>query len=232
MTHATAVDTREMLISAAFACFRTQGLRKTTIVDIARAAEVSRSTFYEYFRDKETIVEACAEAASQSFYRRLAKAIDRHGGSTLEEKLSRAGVFVTQARRVVEPESYFDQEQVNVMLTKNASTLLRECSEFLAPYVLAAKLTGEVRSDLNIQVATEWFARMLFSLFTTPSPYLDMGDDDAVADFVRAHVVRGFLDDRRKSRGTSPADRRTGLSADEPTRRQPTMLPSRRKLTV
>ncbi|MCV7380640.1 TetR family transcriptional regulator [Mycobacterium alsense] len=198
MTRATAVDTRAVLISAAFTCFRTHGLRKTTIVDIVRAAEVSRSTFYEYFRDKETIVEACAEAASQSFYRKLARAIDRHGGSTLEDKLARAGVFVTQARRVVEPESYFDSDEVDLMLTKNASTLLRECSEFLAPYVSAAKLTGEVRSDLDIQAATEWFARMLFSLFTTPSPYLDTSDDDAVADFVRAHVVRGFAHDRRK----------------------------------
>lgn len=199
MTHATAIDTREVLISAAFACFRTQGLRKTTIVDIARVADVSRSTFYEYFRDKETIVEACAEAASQGFYRRLAKAIDRHGGSTLEEKLVRAGVFVTQARRVVEPESYFDQDEVSLMLTKNASTLLRECSEFLAPYVSAARLTGEVRNDLDVRSATEWFARMLFSLFTTPSPYLDMGDDQVVADFVRPYVVRGFLDAWRRS---------------------------------
>ncbi len=196
MTHATAVDTHALLISAAFACFRTHGLRKTTIVDIARAADVSRSTFYEYFRDKETIVETCAEVASQSFYRKLARAIDRHGGSTLEDKLVRAAVFVTQARRVVEPESYFDQEEVDLMLTKNASTLLQDCSEFLAPYVSAARLTGEVRGNLDIRSATEWIARMLFSLFTTPSPYLDMSSDDRIAEFVRAYVVRGFLDDR------------------------------------
>ncbi|OBG69032.1 MULTISPECIES: TetR/AcrR family transcriptional regulator [unclassified Mycobacterium] len=197
MTQATAVDTRAALISAAFACFRTRGLRKTTIVDIARAADVSRSTFYEYFRDKETIVEACAEEASQSFYRKLAKAIDRDGGSTLEEKLVRAAVFVTQARRVVEHESYFDEEQVNLMLTKNASTLVRECGEFLAPYISAARLTGEVRNDLDVRSASEWFARILLSLFTTPSPYLDV-DDDAVADFVRAYVVRGFSHERGK----------------------------------
>lgn len=198
MTQATAVDTRAVLISAAFACFRTHGLGKTTIVDIARAADMSRSTFYEYFRDKETIVEACAEAASQTFYRKLALAIDRGGGSTLEDKLVRAGVFVTQARRVVEPEAYFDQEQVDLMLTKNASALLRDCGEFLAPYISAARLTGEVRSDLDIRSASEWFARMLFSLFTTPSPYVDMRDDDGVAGFVRSHVVRGFVPDRRK----------------------------------
>lgn len=203
MTQATASDTREVIVSAAFACFRTQGLRKTTIVDIARAADVSRSTFYEYFRDKETIVEACAEAASQRFYRNMATAIDRHGGSTLEGRLTWAAVFVTQARRVVEPESYFDQEEVNLMLTKNAATLLQECTEFLAPYFSAARLTGEVRSDLDVASAGEWFARMLFSLFTTPSPSIDMRDDEAVADFVRAFVVRGFVEDRTVRRSVA-----------------------------
>lgn len=200
MTQATAADTRELIISAAFACFRTTGLRKTTMVDIARAADVSRSTLYEYFRDKETIVEACAEAASQRFYRNMAKAVDRHGGSTLEGRLTRAAVFVVQARQVVEPEVYFDSEEVNLMLTKNAATLLQECAEFLAPYVSAARVTGEVRSDIDVPTATEWFARMLFSLFTTPSPYFDAHDEDAVADFVRAYAVRGFVEERGRRR--------------------------------
>ncbi|MCV7260036.1 TetR/AcrR family transcriptional regulator [Mycobacterium shimoidei] len=200
MTQATATDTRNAIISAAFACFRTQGLAKTTIVDIARAAGVSRSTFYEYFRDKETIVEACAEAASQRFYRNMAKAIDRHGGSTLEGRLVQAAVFVSQARRVVEPEAYFDEAEVSLMMTKNAAMLLKECTEFLAPYVSAARLTGEVRADLDIPTATEWFARILFSLFTTPSPTIDMRDDDAVAEFVRAYVVNGFVDGRARRR--------------------------------
>ncbi|MCV7354158.1 TetR/AcrR family transcriptional regulator [Mycolicibacterium fluoranthenivorans] len=200
MTQVTTADTRQMIIMAAFACFRDHGLRKTTIVDIARAADVSRSTFYEYFRDKETVVEACAEVASQRFYRNMAKAIDRDGGSTLEDRLVRAAVFVTQARQVVEPEVYFDQEEVNLMLTKNAATLLRECAEFIAPYISAARVTGEVRSDLDITSATEWFSRMLFSLFTTPSPYFDQRNNDAVADFVRSHVVRGFVDDRIRRR--------------------------------
>jgi AcrR family transcriptional regulator len=200
VTQATETDTRDAIISAAFACFRTRSLAKTTIVDIARAADVSRSTFYEYFRDKETIVEACAEAASQRFYRNMATAIDRHGGSTLEGRLVQAAVFVTQARRVLEPEVYFDEAEVNLMMTKNAATLLKECAEFLVPYVAAARLTGEVRSDIDIPSATEWFARMLFSLFTTPSPTVDMRDDDAVAAFVRPYVVNGFAGDRSRRR--------------------------------
>jgi len=190
----TATDTREAIITAAMACFGRHGLTKTTVVDIARAADVSRSTVYEYFQDKSAIVEACAEHSSQRFYREMAKAMGR--GESLEDKLTRAAVFVTRARRFVEPEAYFDADEVSLLLTKNAAVLLRECTEFLAPYLTAAKLTGEVRKDLDVGAAGEWFARMLFSLFSTPSATLNMDDDAVVADFVRAHAVRGFITDR------------------------------------
>lgn len=190
----TATDTRDLILESAFDCFRRYGLDKTTVVDIARAADISRSTVYEYFRDKAAIVEACAEGASQKFYREMTKAMRK--GEMLEDQLVLAAVFVTRARRFIEPETYFDADEVSLLLTKNAGVLLRECTEFLAPYLTAAKLTGEVRKDLDVVAAGEWYARMLFSLFSTPSSTLNMDDDEVVADFVRSHVVRGFTSGR------------------------------------
>lgn len=190
-----AVDTRQAIVAGAFACFRTYGLRKTTIVDIARKADVSRSTIYEYFKDKAAIVEACAEAASERFYRNMAKVVNR--GETTADKLVRACVFVTQARRVVEGEKYFDEEEVNLLLTRNSAVLLQECADFIAPYLAAGRITGEVRKDLDIPAASEWVARILFSLFNTPSPRIDMRDEDAVAEFARAFLIRGLDGDRQ-----------------------------------
>jgi AcrR family transcriptional regulator len=195
---AQTTDTRELIVESAFICFGRQGLDKATIVDIAKQAGVSRSTVYEYFSDKGAIVEACAEHASERFYREMSRAMEK--GSSLEDKLSRAAVFVTQARRVLASEKYFDEDATSLLLTKDAAVLLRECVEFFAPYLSAARLTGEVRKDLDIEAAGEWFARMLFSLFSTPSSTLDMDDPEVVAGFVRAHVVRGFAGDRPRPR--------------------------------
>ena len=50
-TSAQVTETRELILDSAYACFRKHGLLKTTIVDIAKEARVSRSTIYEYFRD-------------------------------------------------------------------------------------------------------------------------------------------------------------------------------------
>jgi AcrR family transcriptional regulator len=190
MTSAHATDTRELIVEAAYSCFAGQGLRKATIVDIAKAAGVSRSTIYEYFGDKAAIVEACVEHASERFYREMSKAMDQ--GHSLEDKLSRAAVFVTQARRVIAVQRYFDEDAVSLLLTKDAAVLLRECVDFFAPHLAAARLTGEVRKDLDVKAAGEWFARILFSLFSTPSSSLDMENPEVAAEFVRAHVVRGF----------------------------------------
>jgi AcrR family transcriptional regulator len=193
-----ATDTRELIVESAFACFGKEGLQKATIVDIARRAGISRSTIYEYFSDKAAIVEACAEHASQRFYLEMTKAMDR--GSTLEDKLCSAAVFVTQARQVLASEKYFDEDAISLLLTKDAAVLLRECVDFFAPHLSAAKLTGEVRKDLDVEAAGEWFARILFSLFSTPSSTLDMDDPEVAAEFVRAHVVRGFASDRPRPR--------------------------------
>ena len=198
-TQATsASDTRDVILESAYACFGRQGLQKATIVDIAKAANVSRSTIYEYFSDKAEIIEACAEHASERFYREMSAAIDR--GGSLEEKLSQAAVFVTRARHAIASEKYFDEDAISLLLTKDAAVLLRECVDFFAPYLSAAKLTGEVRKDLDVEAAGEWFARILFSLFSTPSSTLNMDDPDVVAEFVRAHVLRGFAGDRPRPR--------------------------------
>ncbi|MGD1279956.1 TetR/AcrR family transcriptional regulator [Mycobacterium seoulense] len=195
---AQAIDTRELIVESAYSCFRKQGLQKATIVDIARAAGVSRSTIYEYFSDKAAIIEACAEHASERFYREMSTAMGR--GGSLEDKLSQAAVFVTQARRSIASEKYFDEDAISLLLTKDAAVLLRECVDFFAPHLSAAKLTGEVRKDLDVEAAGEWFARILFSLFSTPSSTLDMDDPEAVAEFVRAFAVRGFASERARPR--------------------------------
>ena len=189
MTGTTTTDTRQVILRAALECFRQYGMRKTTVADIGRAAGLSRGTIYQYFRDKAAIVEACAETASQRFYREMARAMGR--GESLEDKLGLAAVFVSQARRILDPEKSFDEDEVSLMLAKDAE-LLGECVDFLVPYLTAGKVTGEVRKDLDVQAAGEWFARILFSLFSTLSSTLDMNEPDVVYAFVRNHVVRGF----------------------------------------
>jgi AcrR family transcriptional regulator len=47
---------RDRILDAAIKLFRTQGFAQTTAMDIARAAQVSRGTFFNYFPYKEAVL--------------------------------------------------------------------------------------------------------------------------------------------------------------------------------
>ena len=191
----TARSTRDVIIQAAWECFRQFGPRKTTIADISRAANLSRGTVYLYFKDKSAILQATAENASKSFYAALADSM--RGLVSLEEQFASAAVFVCRSKQQLRHwEKLFDAEAVAVLLTSDG-VLLRECVEFLSPYIESATATGEVRADLDVGSAAEWFARILFSLYSTPSPLLDLDDPATVKRFVESHVIAGFAPRRQ-----------------------------------
>ncbi len=55
------IKTRRRLLQAALQLFRQHGYDATTVEQIAEAADVAKSTFFNYFETKETILPALAE---------------------------------------------------------------------------------------------------------------------------------------------------------------------------
>jgi AcrR family transcriptional regulator len=63
---------REVLAGAAEALFLSKGFEQTTVEDIARAAGVSRRTFFRYFESKEDVLARHAERFGEELYVALA----------------------------------------------------------------------------------------------------------------------------------------------------------------
>jgi AcrR family transcriptional regulator len=55
-------DKRQRLVSGACEVIHQQGVEKTTIADIAQAAEVPVGNVYYYFKTKDELVEAAIES--------------------------------------------------------------------------------------------------------------------------------------------------------------------------
>jgi len=53
---ADATDVPERVLAAADECFQRYGIAKTTMEDVARAANISRATLYRYFSDRESLL--------------------------------------------------------------------------------------------------------------------------------------------------------------------------------
>ena len=76
--------TRQRIIQAAVALFRTGGFEATTTRDIARASEIATGTLFNYFDTKEAIVSALAIEALSKAHETLANGSSK---ASLEENL-------------------------------------------------------------------------------------------------------------------------------------------------
>lgn len=58
---------RNQILDAAQRCFKKQGFHKTTLRDIAQEFGMSAGHIYNYFSNKEAIIEALVELRTQEF---------------------------------------------------------------------------------------------------------------------------------------------------------------------
>lgn len=80
----SAGNLREQILSAAASCFRERGIKATKMQEIAKRAGISVGNFYNYFENKDAIIDEFA----QREVARLAREIDEivNGRVSLEEQ--------------------------------------------------------------------------------------------------------------------------------------------------
>lgn len=80
-----------------------------------------------------------------------------------------------------------------MMLRAEPRSALRRNTEFLLPYVRAAIDRGEIRKDIDPVAASEWLARIIYSLTTAQKALtFDMAKPKSVRKFVEAFAVSGL----------------------------------------
>jgi AcrR family transcriptional regulator len=185
---------REQIVKAARSCFLRFGTEKTSMSDVAREAGLSRGTVYRYFTDRADLIDGVFGYESHLFHESMRKQLDRLG-SLEEQVVECAGILAAFEHDVATgARSRIDvrRERLAMLLTSHSEPLLRDTIEFLGPYVEAAKERGELRSDLNVAAASEWIARMLFTIASMPAVTFRGTDPKAWRKFFRDHVIRGL----------------------------------------
>ncbi|MFN3813829.1 MAG: TetR/AcrR family transcriptional regulator [Aquificaceae bacterium] len=69
-------DTKERILESALRLFSRQGIRETTIKDIAKEVGVTEGAIYRHFISKDEIIKKLFGMYSEEFYRRLASSIE------------------------------------------------------------------------------------------------------------------------------------------------------------
>jgi AcrR family transcriptional regulator len=211
-------STRVRLVDGALSCLARQGIAKTTVDDIARAAGLSRATAYRAFpRGKEGILAAVVETEVARLFSSLAVVM---GEATDLEDVLVAGM-VESARWIR------DHGALTYLLEHEPATVLpyvtfggfdrvmRVASDLAAPF-FARWLEPEQASR-----AAEWAVRIVMAYCSDPSPYADPADPSDTRALVRTFVLPGILALRLEAGGTSLALTSTSASPSTSTNHVP-----------
>lgn len=85
-----AKNQRERLFAAMVAAVAAKGYEDTTVADVLERSGVSRSAFYEHFRDKEECFLATFEGISEQAMTLIREELERDGNGSEEARLRRA----------------------------------------------------------------------------------------------------------------------------------------------
>jgi AcrR family transcriptional regulator len=183
-------STRVRLVDGALECLARQGIAKTTVDDIARAAGLSRATAYRTFpRGKEGILAGVVETEVARLFSSLAVAMGEAGD--LEDVLVAGMVASARWLRWHEPLPY--------ITFGGFDRVMQVASDLAAPF-FARWLEPEQASR-----AAEWGVRIVMAYTSDPSPHADLTDPADTRALVRRFVLPGILALRVDAAGAFPS---------------------------
>ncbi len=187
-TGAQAVPQRVRLADAALQCIARQGLSKTTLDDVARAARCSRATVYRVFPGgKDGLISAVVDTEVARFFSALAL---RMGAATDLEDVLVAGM-TEAAQRITHHRALsflLDHEPELVLphLTfSQMDNILAASSAFTAPFL------GRFLDHDEAQRVAQWAARIVLSHLSCPAEGVDLTDEVRVRRLVRTFMLPG-----------------------------------------
>ena len=176
---------RERLLDAAEACYRRVGIDRTRMDDIAAQAGVHRTTVYNYFPTKDTVLAAAFLREVDLILKRSERLLS--GDGPFADRLVAACLAsFGQIRESHYMGILLDPESVGRTLHAAAASQAfeRRATEALEPALRAAVEAGEVRDDVPLPRVLRWVWRIAFSLVSEPAGELDGGDEGVLRDFL------------------------------------------------
>lgn len=146
---------RAEIIKAAMKVFGKYGFHKAKIEEIAKVAGIGKGTVYEYFSSKNELFEQMVEYIVITYFNMAKEAMEKY--RTAREKLlafaEHHGSFIAHHINMAEnilPSSNFLSEEIKSRILEMKKSIVSLIDSTLEEGVK----TKELRSDLNIKVAT------------------------------------------------------------------------------
>jgi len=177
------------ILDAAFEQFCLIGIRRSSMEDVARRANVGRVTIYRRFESKDKLVSALLWRETRTAIAKVEAAVK--DVADVEARFVEgfvAGMRAIRRHPLIVAMVATEPETALPLLTIKANGGLELARSFMADEVRRARADLGMADDDADQVA-EIFARLTHSLVLTPETCLPLDDDATARDFARRHIV-------------------------------------------
>lgn len=199
--------TARRLLDAAVERFASQGIRRTTMDEIARTAGVARATLYRHVTTREELVQAVLDRELGRFLG-AAEARVEHLQDPRERVLEGlvSMLLVARGHPLLSRLAQLEPDLILPLLTVRAGPTLQRNQRRLARHLRAAQRQGVVRDDVDPGTVAELLARLCQSLLLTPDGLLEGHDEAGLRRFVRAYVAPALVSDPACPDAAGPHD--------------------------
>lgn len=186
--------TPESLLAVAVEVFNERGYDGTSMEHLSRAAGISKSSIYHHVRGKEELLERAVGRALDGLFGTL-----REPGASRGRAVERLEYVVLRTVKVLMAElpyvTLLLRVRGNTRTERWAMERRREFDQRVSDLLKAAVMEGDLRSDVDVRLAT----RLLFGMINSVVEwYRPAGAAAATGEDVAATVVRLAFDGLRR----------------------------------
>lgn len=185
-------ELRERILDAGYRMLFKFGENKTSMADIAEAAEVSRGTVYRYFGDREQLLDAIWAHTNKIYWDTIDARItsEMSLGEMIE---TRAHELIRATRGLPDHLSSGSVQIYRKMMSADIAGGASLSIQRTVPLLKTARARGELREDLDIELAADWITRSMLSLIWLPnSAVVDLTDENEAARYAREFIMYGI----------------------------------------
>ena len=193
-TNEDPLSSRELVLGAAYRCVARFGIAKTTIDDVVKESGVSRASIYRHFPGgRDEVLRETVGWEVANFFVRLSDQV--RDATDLVDLLVLGLRHAHQAVRehaLLQTMLQTEPERLLGFLTTESAKTVPFIADFLHPYLQREQAAGRVRSDLDVERAGDYVARMVLS-FIGGAGRWDVNEPAMLEDLVRHEILGGIL---------------------------------------
>ncbi|WP_067467727.1 TetR/AcrR family transcriptional regulator [Nocardia amamiensis] len=184
------------VLDAALVAFLDFGIKRTSMVEVARRCGLSLATLYRRFASKSDLIKAVGLRQTREFIEEVDAALQRQvdrDASAEDQIVELFAAFITGLRgnRLIHRLLATEPELVLPYLTTEGAPVIELGRDYLAEFITRLQREGKL-PEYDPEPLAEMIARTALSLALTPQTVIPLGDDAAIRQFARDHVVVSF----------------------------------------